>query len=896
MVQGPLSSNPVIDTRPVPLARQDSQGPSFPDVSHTATTASKSTNMSLINLNHPPGIDNNTLLNSDHTNGSFKHSTIPEHSSLPSPLSPSLSVSPPSFGPSMADFMAPRSSNGSLTASLPPLHPSTQSHTLDHYSHSTNHIISTPLTQQHLARGGSLSTATPPYVQTEAWVAHAAQQRRHLSTGSFSSTSSSTSNRLSLDDAVAQSPSQLEFGESERVQEQRTGQNQGHGQDQEQDEDQEPELNVFVRPSELRASLMARARRSSAKMQQKRSESMPIEKSSRYNSIGSSTYDSHISARSSVSSSISGWAPRARSSSVSSQASNDSVNLDALIAEGSDINEECPLELEEGDDVEWSKGQQQVMPSPASTNGSTRTRNTTAESEIDMRQYDVQDMDEFWGNSEAPTEEDEEFDETLREFSRMAVKSSIAQISGLSMNGDIRAGGANLRTSSRFADGRNPFDLEADYMDTHMGLRTTDRNSIISNQSNSSISSSRSSTSRLPSSGASRLPGAPGASGLKAPTTRLAQPTTRSMLAQSKTATSVQKTGIVRPSGLQAPRTGSQAAKSGIQAPRSGSQVPRTGFSSTLTSRGSSIAKPGISGIATPGRTTAINSKAAPTAQRKVAAPSRLPSTSTAGAARPGTAASRSQVPPPNSIKKSAVTTANRQSLLLAPSTISRNGANGRTAGNISSVSPKRTQTSPSLLSSPTRMPSDRQLNSPYMISPTSSQSSTSSLQSPTMGNSGRDTVIPLSQRLSHATGTSQLARPKTSGTLSNRSVSMYGSSSLLPHRDSSHQHQYQHQEDNEGDYAVLTPPQSPSSLKTAASRNVTTGIPRSGIVPPSRLAAPSVSTTRPGRAISPSPLSAGSNSGGQGLMLPRSHTPTSSTIPLSRMSSGLVSPRAGRH
>ena len=73
----------------------------------------------------------------------------------------------------------------------------------------------------------------------------------------------------------------------------------------------------------------------------------------------SSAFESRLSVQSSTSSSLSGWAPRARSASLSSQSSNDSVNLDALIAEGSDINEECPLQLEEADDVEWSRVQQQ---------------------------------------------------------------------------------------------------------------------------------------------------------------------------------------------------------------------------------------------------------------------------------------------------------------------------------------------------------------------------------------------------------------------------------------------------------------------------------------------------------------------------------------------------------
>jgi len=77
-------------------------------------------------------------------------------------------------------------------------------------------------------------------------------------------------------------------------------------------------------------------------------------------SFSSAFESSRLSTHSSASSStFSGWAPRARSSSVSSHGSNDSVNLDALIAGGSDINEECPLNLEEADDlvVDWSKQQ-----------------------------------------------------------------------------------------------------------------------------------------------------------------------------------------------------------------------------------------------------------------------------------------------------------------------------------------------------------------------------------------------------------------------------------------------------------------------------------------------------------------------------------------------------------
>ncbi|KAK3841008.1 MAG: hypothetical protein J3R72DRAFT_161752 [Linnemannia gamsii] len=343
---------------------------------------------------------------------------IPPHSSLPSPLSPPLSISPPSSSFSlfnnhnhtMADTVVLSSTR--LSDSLPPRHPSspTASSTSSSHSNSNN----TPSRTTALQRAATSAPALP-FIQTspEEWLAHAAQQRRHLSTGSFSSSTSSISSSTGrftpdrngllqpqqLQQQRVQSPVQLAFGESEQVvssdderrqqlqQHQKyitsnhnndkripdttttaNGTDAGEKQEEEGEGEQEPLLNVNVRPSELRASLMARARRSSAKLQQQQrrsqSESMLLEKGSRlsglsnqsFSSSSASAFDSRLS-RSSTSSSISGWAPRARSSSVSSHGSNDSVNLDALIAGGSDINEECPLELEDGDDMtaDWSK-------------------------------------------------------------------------------------------------------------------------------------------------------------------------------------------------------------------------------------------------------------------------------------------------------------------------------------------------------------------------------------------------------------------------------------------------------------------------------------------------------------------------------------------------------------
>ncbi|KAF9947175.1 hypothetical protein BGZ70_002837 [Mortierella alpina] len=566
----------------------------------------------------------------------------------------------------------------------------------------------------------------------------------------------------------------------------------------------------------------------------------------------SSAFESRLSVQSSTSSSLSGWAPRARSASVSSQSSNDSVNLDALIAEGSDINEECPLELEEADDVEWSRVQQQLQlqQQQQALTQPVRSRSTTVDSEANMLQYDDHDVDQYWeGSDMIAAEEDEEFDEALREFSQLAIKSSSTEVRGLAGQRQTAAG------SRRFADGRNHFDLDGDYMDKPSGLRPVSNRT--STHSNYSSTSDKSAGSKLQAPCASRGQGSTAASGLRAPTSKLAQP--KSMLAQPKTATSstaAPRTGIARPSGVPAPRTGSQAPKSGLQAPRATSALGRA----------SSLAKPTTTGIARSGVVSnAVRSTAAPG--------SRVPSKPTQGLARPS--ASKAQVAAPGAVKRSPATPAsasNRNSLLPAPSSVSssRSGtasSNGRTTPNSRTMtSPKRSLTQPSLLTSPTRLPSTRQASSSHLVSPTSSQSSTSSL--PSLAHGSKDTVTPLSRRLSNATGTTRQRTAASTG----RSISMYGASSLL-----------QHQDDHE--YSVLTPPQSPSSK---IGSRTPSGLPRSGLQAPSsssRLVSPIVSTSRIGRPSSPSSHTFPS----------RPHTPTSS-LPVSRYSSGLISPRAGRN
>ncbi|KAF9140888.1 hypothetical protein BGX30_005831 [Mortierella sp. GBA39] len=517
-------------------------------------------------------------------------------------------------------------------------------------------------------------------------------------------------------------------------------------------------------------------------------------------STSSSAFDS--SSRLSTSSSISGWAPpstssRARSSSVSSQGSNDSVNLDALIAGGSDINEECPLDLEEGDDlmtVDWSKQQRFLDVSDDEDDNNPvqqgqRSRRSTGASFTSGMSYDDRQADDHWDEPEMVE------DETLKGFSQLSMKHSIPAVRGLTSPKQLRAPSS---ASSRFPDGRNPYDLDADYLDTPSGLASpsssNNRLSTLSQDSNISNRSSISSIggSRLQPPGVSRLPGSSAASGLKAPASRLAQPGVRSTGVPQPES----RTGLARPSGLQAPKSGLQAPKSGLQAPNTRLQAPRTasGLQAPRTGSSSSLVKPSTTG----GRTT----PGAAAGSRLVAPGSRVPSKVNSGIAPPS--ATRSQMAAPGTVKR---------------------------AGSV-------------------------------------------------------DTVTPLSQRLSNATGTSQLVRPKTAGGAT-RSLSMYGSSSSLLPTSGRTSQQYYHQ-DEEADYAVLTPPQSPSSKRVMGS-----GVPRSGMAMPSRLAAPSVSTSRVPRSTSPSPLNAGYNSGGSSY-LPRPHTPTSS-LPVSRIPSGLISPRAGR-
>ncbi|KAF9577213.1 hypothetical protein BGW38_007732 [Lunasporangiospora selenospora] len=367
------------------------------------------------------------------------------------------------------------------------------------------------------------------------------------------------------------------------------------------------------------------------------------------------------------------------------------------------------------------------------------------------------------------------------------------------------------------------------------------------------------------------------------------------MLAPPKAGATVgaAKPGLARPSGLQAPRTG-------LQPPRASSTLP--------AKSPSGLVKPGVSGLAAPGSRLPAGARAGATTGRAgVTAPGAagaattgakrtLPGRTTpstpagTGIARPGT---KSMLVAPGSARApsrsgTATNLANRHSLLPSPAssthsrTASTSSSTSRAGSTSMLMSPKRTQVS-STKNASTRLPA----------SPASSTSSLSGL------GSGHT-----SQRSIGSAG--QLMRPKTQAA-NGRSVSMYGASSLLHQQAPLHHEEQEYGNFEEDDYSVLTPPQSPSSrdgrqrsssnghLNSGIKPGVRTlggGIPRSGIAAPSRLIPPALSTSRIGRPASPSPASAGSNHSGSGLYFPRPHTPTSRITG----STGLVSPRAGRH
>ncbi|KAF9161532.1 hypothetical protein DFQ26_004462, partial [Actinomortierella ambigua] len=114
-------------------------------------------------------------------------------------------------------------------------------------------------------------------------------------------------------------------------------------------DDSGDEIDLNVRPSVLRASLMARARVSTERSRLSTQSTMSAQSTQ-------SMFEPRHTARSSISSA--GWTsprPRARSASIGSVSSTDSVDLDAIIASGSEINDDDQLDLAAmDDDPEWS--------------------------------------------------------------------------------------------------------------------------------------------------------------------------------------------------------------------------------------------------------------------------------------------------------------------------------------------------------------------------------------------------------------------------------------------------------------------------------------------------------------------------------------------------------------
>ncbi|KAF9403161.1 hypothetical protein BGZ94_004688, partial [Podila epigama] len=289
------STVPAHSSLPSPLSPPSSVSPSslgslsMATPTHHRSLSSSSFSSSSSSSN--PTLPTDTTLSTDPTPTSIPQAS-PEPSSttsqqvtatLDTSTTTSTSTSRP---PSTTTDTATEAPNFMASPSLlPPLHPSASSSTL-----------TTDLSHPHLSRAGHAAASALPLIQTspEQWLQHAAQQRRHMSSGSFSSVASTTSLSFAPTQSpgglasITASPTKLVFSESERLSSSEED-NSKHNRTTSNStnmtnatatmdsDDSEPEFDMNVRPSVLRASLLARAKRSSSGSNKKRSESMPFD-------------------------------------------------------------------------------------------------------------------------------------------------------------------------------------------------------------------------------------------------------------------------------------------------------------------------------------------------------------------------------------------------------------------------------------------------------------------------------------------------------------------------------------------------------------------------------------------------------------------------------------------
>ncbi|KAG0244568.1 hypothetical protein BGW41_007331 [Actinomortierella wolfii] len=599
-------------------------------------------------------------------------------------------------------------------------------------------------------------------------------------------------------------------------------------------------------------------------------------------------FEPRHTARSSISSA--GWtspAPRARSASIGSVNSNDSVDLDAIIADGSDINDGEQLDLAAmDDDPEWSTKDPRKMTDRSAHGAESHSSNHASPSEPEeqqleeeqapesMMQSNYDSLEEDFQEHEEMTGEFEDQGDDLEQASDPSLSASPSHTSkvnrALSPNGHV--------SPDTKRSGRNPFDLETDFLEEHPvgGLVDVRQHQASRLRPVSQLQAPRQLA----------RPSAAVAGTSTAGVSRLALPRAGSA--------STAKSGLVPPraSGLARPTAGrTQSAAAGASTPKSpASNVSRlappaslrpgryatsagTGSGSGIKAPGSTVASAGAgkangtgikapvarsnTGLARPsaGATTKpASAKSSGISRPGVRAGSALPTPGTRSASSPSIPTPASGLKRPSMLQQPSTATTKPTAAAASPSRL-------RPAGNISSPSSARS-TIPGPRS-PVRSTSASHLARPMsmLVSPSPSHSSTSSMQSTLMPSSSG--LIAPRQR--PRSSTFQFAqRPITSldGRRSAEPLSVHKEMYM-------EEHGYQPGEEEEDNYAILTPPQSPHSSRTAATNG------GGGY-----------------RSLLPSPSSSGIPKPGASRIGSASKIGTISRLPMA--GSGLTSPRAG--
>ncbi|KAF9973853.1 hypothetical protein BGZ73_002883 [Actinomortierella ambigua] len=930
-----LEQSPSIDTRPI-SEEMDLQQPPLPKAvdalcpssssgaDAAASSLSSSSSSSPACLQHPHNSSENVDISSPHphhtsdqsaalvaaahdkihlaSNVSAVASTTSDHdssntdiipnaaaSSLPSPLSPPLSISPPKNSAAM-NMM-------SSTAALPPIHPNGafSPHFNSHLSPrrlSTNdssmfalhqyqqhaHALTSPSSRDTLP---PLNTSFSPRTNVRGGHAHTSSISSTISAASLSSASHPVS------PIYTQSPTQGDFS----------------GAFSSNNDDSGDEIDLNVRPSVLRASLMARARVSTARSRLSTQSTQSVQSTQ-------SMFEPRHTARSSISSA--GWTspgPRARSASIGSVCSNDSVDLDAIIASGSEINDDDQLDLAAmDDDPEWNA--KDLRKTDRATNGAELYPGDHHAEPTESAQQQQQDssvqphhhaQDEDWQEHE---ETAGEFEDRRDDFEHTLDPQSPGRASK-TPQGTLSPNGHASPESNR-RSGRNPFDLETDFMDEQPVEGLVDVRQIQASRlrpagqlqaprqlvrpsahgtgagAGAGAGVSRLAPPRAGSTGAATAAKSglapPRASGLARPTAAGTQ--SASAKAPGSGVSRLAPPAALRPGRYATPGAGAGAgsgikapgATTGLRKPTAAGGAGGSGIKAPVARTNTGLAKPTAAagtGIKPPGTATGLKAPAAgiprPGGRTGTAnGPSASATTAKSGIAAPSAIKRPSALQPPGSIHATKATSnTNPQSRLRPVSTM---GVPSAAANGKGSTTPLGNSALPGGLRSPGRSTTHSNLVRPVSMIMSPSSSSSSSSSSMTSGITSPRQLTKASTFHSHYGAPSRTVIGRDGRRSAEPSSSMMHDDIYLD------EHGY-HGGDEEGhegmaddDYAILTPPQSPHSSRAGGA----------GVLRASLLPSPSSGIPKPGA----SRIGGGSKIG------------TISRLPT--IGSGLTSPRAG--